>query len=220
MVFWIAILVGVLFAWLAVRMGFYDTWALLFNVIVSIYVAVFLTPLATQLAPISGGASSYCVALSMIVLGGGCFAILYGFSYVFLTGQFSIPFPRFFDIVLAAAMGFVTGFLVLSFAALVVTTTPLARHKLVSSIGFNRPSQRSNLACIAYCCDRVHVVAGFGASEDATQAAVDQLLAESQEMAERRSPAARDANEPATSPQPLTPRPERTRDPVKNVENL
>ena len=49
MVFWIAILVGVLFAWLGVRLGFYETWILCFNVIVSIYVAIFLAPFVSLL---------------------------------------------------------------------------------------------------------------------------------------------------------------------------
>jgi hypothetical protein len=205
MVFWIAILAGVLFAWLAIRLGFYETWALLFNVVVSIYVAIFLAPLVTEFVPTSDGASSYCVALSMIVLGGGCFAILYGLSYVFLTGQFSVPFPRFFDIVLAGVLGFVTGFLVLSFAALVLTTTPLAQHKIVSTVGFNPQSERPTIAWIAWCCDRVHAVAGFGAHADATQAAVDRLLAKADETATHTKTTTPDANEPAISPRPPKP---------------
>ena len=62
MVFWIAILSGVLFAWLAVRLGFYATWILLFNVLLSIYVAIFLAPLVVDFAPSSGRAASYGVA--------------------------------------------------------------------------------------------------------------------------------------------------------------
>lgn len=42
MVFWIAILVGGAFVWLGVRMGFYQSWCLLFNIVVSIYLAIFL----------------------------------------------------------------------------------------------------------------------------------------------------------------------------------
>jgi hypothetical protein len=221
MVFWIAILVGVLFVWLAVRMGFYDTWSLLFNVVVSIYVAIFLAPLVARLAPASGGASPYGMALSMIVLSGGCFAILYGLSYVFLTGQFSVRFPRFFDILLAGALGFVAGFLILSFAALVIATTPLARHKLVGSIGFSRQSQRPNIACIAWCCDLVHAVARFEPSDNATQAAVERLLEKAKEISPPSNPPQADTNEPATTRrQPHTPRPGRARDPVDDMEKL
>jgi hypothetical protein len=221
MVFWIAILVGVLFVWLAVRMGFYETWALLFNIVVSIYVAVFLAPLVAQLAPASGEASAYSMALSMVLLGGGCFAILHGLSYVFLTGQFSVRFPRFFDILLAGALGFVAGFLILSFAALIITTTPLARHKLVNSVGFSRQAQRSNIACIAWCCDLVHAVARFESNENTAQAAVEHLLEEAEEISSPGNLPHADSNETAvTGSPPRTPRPGRARDPVDDMEKL
>ena len=148
MVFWIAILTGALFIWLAVRMGFYETWALLFNIIVAIYVSIFLTPAVTRLVPMPGGAS-WCTALSMLVLAGGCFAVLHGLSWVFLTGQFSIRFPSVFDVVFSGILGFVAGFLVLSFAALALSTTPLAEHKIVSTLGLGREGQQANIAGIA-----------------------------------------------------------------------
>ena len=129
MMFWIAILAGALFIWLAVRMGFYETWVLFFNIVVSIYVSVFLTPILAEFAPAPTGASSYHTALCMIVLAGGCFALLQGLSFVFLTGQYHIPFPRVFDVVFSGVLGFVTGFLTLSFVALVLTTTPLAESQ-------------------------------------------------------------------------------------------
>jgi len=178
MVFWIAILIGVLFAWLAVRLGFYETWILCFNIIVSIYAAIFLAPHVVDFAPGSGQAAAYCTALSLIVLAGGCFAILQGLSYVFLTGQFKIPFPKLFDLVFAGLLGFVAGFLILSFVALMVTTTPLAEHEIVNTIGFSRESQNPNIACITRCCNLVH----FFAAPDSVhtpQKAVDLLLTDS-----------------------------------------
>jgi|GEM_PF-745166 len=161
MVFWIAILAGAAFVWLAVRTGFYQSWGLLFNVVVSIYLAVFLAPAVADWAPASGGASGYGLTLSLMALAGGCFAILYGLSYVFLTGQFTIPFPKVLDVLVAGVLGFVAGFLVLSFAALVITLSPLAQHKMLSTLGFSRQDQKANIACMAWCCDLVHRVARF-----------------------------------------------------------
>jgi uncharacterized membrane protein required for colicin V production len=173
MVFWIAILVGVLFVWLTVRMGFYETWVLLFNIVLSMYVAIFLAPKVVELAPTPGGAASYGTALSLTVLAGGCFAVLQGLSYVFLTAQFSIPFPRIFDILLSGVLGFLAGFLALSFVALVLATTPLAENKMAAGIGLGRQSQQANISCIARCCDLIHSFAGPGSQ--ATQAAVQRL---------------------------------------------
>jgi len=193
MVFWIAILIGGLFAWQAVRLGFYETWGLLFGSIVSIYVAVFLAPSVVEFAAASGKASAYSTALGMIVLAGGCFAILYGLSYVFLTGQFKISFPETFDILLAGGLGFLTGFLLLSFVALVFMTTPLAEHELVDTIGLNVESEGANMACVAWCCDLVHSLVGPDGEEKASEAAIMRLL----EQAEEAAPETIDPNESA-----------------------
>jgi hypothetical protein len=193
MVFWIAILVGALFVWLAVRMGFYETWVLLFNIIVSMYLAIFAAPMIAALAPTPEGAASYGMALSMALLGGGSFALLQGLSYVFLTGQYSVPFPRVFDIVFSGLLGFLAGFLVFSFVALVLATTPLAENEIVTGVGLGRQSQQINITCISRCCDFVHSCAG--PADRTTQAAVQRLFDES-----RPQPAASkettDANQP------------------------
>ena len=195
MVFWIANLVGGVLVWVAVRLGFYQTWVLCFNTIVSVYLAIFLAPIVVEFAPGTGGFSSYCMALSMAVLAGGCFAILQGLSFVFLTGQFSIPFPQVFDIVLSGLLGFLAGFLVLSFVALVITTTPLAEHGMVSGVGLNKQSQQTNLSTIAWCCDLVHSFAPPEAEDKATQAAVERLLEARRTTDENEGP---DPNGPAT----------------------
>jgi len=176
MMFWIAILAGALFVWLAVRIGFYETWVLFFNVIVSIYVSVFLAPMLAEFAPAPAGAPSYHAALCLIVLAGGCFAILQGLSFVFLTGQYHLPFPRVFDIVFSGMLGFVTGFLVLSFVALVLTTTPLASHRIVGVLGLGQQSRPANLVSITRCCDLIHVFAGSDEKDRTPEAAVQRLL--------------------------------------------
>ncbi len=176
MIFWIAILAGALFVWLAVRLGFYETWVLFFNIIVSIYVSIFLTPILADLTPTPGGASPYHTALCLIVLAGGCFAFLQGSSFVFLTGQFHIPFPRVFDVLFSGMLGFVAGFLVLSFLALALTTTPLADHKITGVLGLGRQSQSANLACLTRGCDLIHFFAGGDESDGTTQAALQRLV--------------------------------------------
>jgi hypothetical protein len=189
MMFWIAILGGALFVWLAVRVGFYETWVLLFNVVISIYVSVFLSPLLVEFAPAPGGAASYHVALCMAVLAGGCFALLQGLSFVLLTGQYHIPFPRVFDILLSGVLGFAAGFLIVSFVAVVLTTTPLAEHKIVGVFGLGTqprqakgPQTRTlalgnpNLAGITRCCDLIHSFAGFHEAGNTAGATLQKLL--------------------------------------------
>jgi uncharacterized membrane protein required for colicin V production len=201
MAFWIAILVGILFVWLAVRRGFYESLILLFNIVVSIYVAIFLAPTVVRLTPAIEGAVAFKMALCLLVLGGGCFALLFGVSFVLLTGQFHISFHRVLDIVVAGVLGFAGGFLASSFVALVVTATPLSDHWLLRYAGLNRQAEQPNIACIAWCCDRIHSIAGTNATVHPTEDAVTRLLNESrQEMLADKQPAAIDANDASTAP--------------------
>lgn len=176
MVPWIAILVGGLFVWLAVTIGFYETWCLFVNILISIYAGVYLAPAVLTLAPSTGDMAPYGTAMSMVVVAGGCFALLYGISYVFLTGQFSVPFPKVFDVLLAGVLGFLTGFLLLSFLALAFTTTPVAQRGTVSRLGFNADSQKANIACLTQCCDVIHALTGGETVPQPTKTAITQLL--------------------------------------------
>jgi hypothetical protein len=200
MVFWMAILFGGLFAWLAVRLGFYETWILLFNILISVYLGIFLASRVSALAPGTQETAAYGIGLSMIVIAGGCFAILQGLSYVFLTGQFKIPFPQVFDIVGAGALGFLAGFVLLSFLALVITTTPLAEREAIRFVGFNREAQKGTITCLAGCCDLIHSMASSSPPENATQAVVDHLLREDRPPTDSNDP-------PQTAAEPNDPRP-------------
>ncbi len=75
MVFWTGILVGGLFVWLAVRMGFYETWAMLFNVVVAVYAAVFLTPVIVSKIPAAGD-TAYGNALTLTAVAAAVFLLL------------------------------------------------------------------------------------------------------------------------------------------------
>jgi hypothetical protein len=200
MVFWAAILVGGVFVWLAVRLGFFETWGLLFNIVVAMYVAIFLAPAVAACAPTTGTISPYCMALSLIALAGGCFAILYGISYVFLTGPFNVSLPAVFDVLLAGALGFLTGFLIFSFVALIVTATPLVEHEWMGTVGLTPEAQESNIACIAWCCDAVHSFVADDTDDSATEAAIDKLWKEPGPAASRPEAEPGNGNEPATSP--------------------
>lgn len=179
MVFWASILAGGFFAWLAIRMGFYETWTMLFNIVISIYVAVFLTPVIVDVAPAAGD-TSYGNALTLAVTATGVFLILHGISYVFLTGQFNVSFPKVFDLVFAGLLGFLAGSLVFSFAALIVTVTPISQNRLMSRIGFNAQSQRTNIAYISRWCDLVDLAVSSADSETTAEQTINTLLTSAQ----------------------------------------
>ena len=179
MVFWLSILAGGLFIWLAVRIGFFEMWTMLFNIVISIYVAIFLTPVIVNVAPAAGD-TSYGNALTLAAIAIGLFLILYGISYVFLTGQFSVTFPKLFDLVFAGLLGFLAGALVFSFAAIIVTVTPLSQNRLMSKAGFNAQSQRTNIAYISRWCDLIDLAVSSADSETTAEQTINALLSSTQ----------------------------------------
>ena len=219
MIFWAAVLVGGLFAWLAVKRGFYEIWAMLFNIVVSIYLAICLTPVFVELIPASRE-TSYCNALCMVVVAIGSFAVLHGISYVFLTGQFTFSFPKVFDVLFSGLLGFLAGFLVLSFAVLVVTVTPISQNEFVKEVGFNIESQQTNLLSINKACGFVNWFVSVKDAEQTPQQAISWLLDSAKENKPDSSEIKPDKcdetvepnspTEPVRSPQP-TSRPSRTR---------
>jgi len=192
MVFWLAILAGGLFAWFAVKIGFYDTWAMLFNIVISVYLAVFLTPLVAEIVPAIGN-KACCNALTSIAIALGSFFILYGISYTFITGQFSVSFPKIFDLVFAGLLGFMTGFLVLSFIAFLLSITPVSNNEFVKEIGFNRQSQQPNLSYIGWWCDLVNGMVASKSGYCPAEQAIDWFFESAEE---KKPPRSVEPNEP------------------------
>ena len=183
MVFWLGILTGGLFIWYAIKIGFYEMLAMFFNIVISIYVAIFLSPIILNIVPEAGDIPC-SNALALAVLGTGTFFILYGITYVFLTGQFKISFPKSFDILFAGVLGFLAGFLVLSFAALVITVTPISQNRFVKQVGFNKQSQQANLSYMCLWCDMVNAIVSSPDTKITSKQAVEHLLGDTQSKME------------------------------------
>jgi len=173
MIFWVGILVGGIFAYLAVKIGFYETWAMLFNIVVSIYLAVFLGPV---IADIPAADVWFSSVLAMVSIAIGAFLILHCISYTFLTGQFSVSFPTIFNTLGAGFLGFLAGFLVWSFISLLIYITPASENAFVKGVGFDRQSQQTNISYMCWWCNLVNNVAAFQDNKVTSEEAIDGLL--------------------------------------------
>lgn len=180
MVFWISILAGGFFIWLAVRMGLYETWTLLFNVVISVYVAVFLTPVIIDTIPAAGD-TPYGNALTLTALAVGTFLILHVISYTFLTSQFNVSFPKIFDNLGAGILGFLTGFLIWSFVALLISVTPIGQKDFLKDIGFGRKFEQTNGSYICWWCNLVNTAASSKDNRQRAQEAISSLLDKAEE---------------------------------------
>jgi len=201
MIFWTGALVGVIFAYFTVKIGFYEALVLLFNIVISVYLAVYLRPILVNVPAI--GDAPCCDALSMFGTAIATFLILHGISYTFLTGQFNIPFPRVFDTLGAACLGFLAGFLIWSFVSLVICITPASQHPVMKGIGFGgRQFEQSNAPYLYWWCDLVNVIVSEQEAEHPTKQAVSQLLKSIEERAKAKTTKPVELPKPAEPPKP------------------
>jgi hypothetical protein len=175
MVFWIGILVAAGFAWFAIKQGFYEIWAMLFNIIISIYLAIFAGPLIIELVPASGE-MPYGNIVAIVVTGVASFLILHGLSYIFFTNQFSVPVPRVFDVIGAGFLGFLSGLLVWSFVALLVYLTPVAQQDIAKQMGVGKSFAQSNISYVSWWCDQVNSIVAYKNDKYSTSQAIEKMI--------------------------------------------
>lgn len=215
MIFWLAILAGALFAWFAFKLGFYDTLAILFNIVIAVYVAVFLTPIIVDFIP-AAAQTPYGNALTLIAVAAAVFFILFGISYTFITGQFGVSFPKIFDVLVSPLLGFLIGSLLLSFAALLIGITPISQNKFADAIGLNRYSQQANISYICWWCDLVHNIVSTEDGPKSTARAIDWYWQNVGKKARKKSIEQASPNQPtdanAPSPAPTNRRMRRASD--------
>jgi hypothetical protein len=204
MAFWLAVLGGALFVRVAVDIGFYQIWAMFFNIVISIYVAVLLTPIITDLVP-AAGETSYGHVLTLAAAVVGTFLILYAISYTCLTSQSRVSFPKVVEVLFAGLLGFLAGFLAFSFGAFLICLTPISEHPLVNKFRLNTQSQQANISYICWWCDLVNTVAASRDNGLTGRQAIDKLLKSAQSV------------QPITGEQPEPGQPVESHDPAASA---
>lgn len=165
------ILVGGLCAWFAIKIGFYETWAMLFNIVVAIYISLFLARPIVNFLPEETGDIPCCEALTVLIVAVGSFLILHGITYILFTSQFSVNFPKIFDILFAGLLGFFGGFILLSFAALIICLTPFGKYAAI-----NKESVNSNMKSTYWLLDGIHSIVSGADNKLQSSEVIEQLL--------------------------------------------
>lgn len=200
MAFWFGILVAGLFAWFAVGIGFYEMWVMLFNIVISIYLAVFLRPIIVNIPAV--GDTPYSNALTMIAIAIASFSILHGISYTFITGQFKVSFPRIFNTLGTGFLGFLAGFLVWNFVSFLVFTTPISQDTLVEEIGFDSQFKQTNVSYVSWWCNLVNTVVSSKDNQIAAEQAMSGLLKNVEKKARPRTTKRAEPEKPAEQAEP------------------
>lgn len=184
--FWISTIIGVLFAWLVLKKGFFEGWVMLFNTAVSIYLAVFGHPVLAEKIPMAV-ADPYSTALTILVTAAACFAVLYALEHIFFVSRFRVLMPKLFDKVGSAVFGFLTGMLIFSFLVFLVFITPLSAHKFTGRLGLQNELKQGNISYMCFWCNLVNTVAARPEHKMTCRQAVDKLLRQTQKLTQQNS---------------------------------
>ena len=191
MLFWAGILAGGLLTWYAIKIGFYEMWAMLFNIVIAIYVALFLAQPIVNILPEEASDIRCCEALTLIVLAVGAFLILHGLTYILFTSQFKVTFPKIFDILFAGFLGFFAGFLLLSFVVLIIFLTPFGAYA-----GIENDSVEYNMSSAYWLFDGIHSIVSSPDNEITTEMVIEQLLNKSQPNTQDKNPQQAEPDKP------------------------
>jgi uncharacterized membrane protein required for colicin V production len=185
------ILTGGICIWFAIKIGFYETWAMLFNVVIAIYIALFLALPIMDFLPENTVNIPCSQALTLIILAVGTFLILYGITYILFTSQFKVVFPKIFDILFAGLLGFFGGFLLLSFAALIIFLTPFGGYA-----GMDDSSVEYNMSSAYWLLDGIHSIVSSPDNEITTENVINQLLNKSHPDNQNKNPQQTEPDKP------------------------
>ncbi len=180
MIFWLGIIVAAIFAYSAVRLGFFMSWSILFNIVISVYLAIYLGPLIVTFIP-GAGDTPYANILGMLCVGLASFFIQHLIAYTYITGPFAVSFPRILDNLGAMIVGFFSGFMIWSFISLMVCVMPISKVKFLDDLGLGCEKHQSTLAYATWWCDKVNWFVAIQYDPKATTKAINKLIGEKKE---------------------------------------
>jgi len=133
MIFWLGILISLVLAALAAKKGLYESWVILFNIVISMYLGIALLSVLKSLLSLGNGSTvDVLVMLGTAIVS---FSLLYGLAYVAFLSQFEVAFPKILDAAGGGFLGFLAGLLAWSFLVFAVCTSPIGQNKVVKNLG-------------------------------------------------------------------------------------
>lgn len=133
MAIYLVIIIGVVVGFMGRRAGFVSMWTMLFNVLISIYISIMLSPTIIGLLP-SLNTSDYYRAMCLLGIAIFVFAVAHNILSMYLPEVFSVAVPKLFDGWIAGIAGFFVGFFVSSFIIFIFAVTPLSRTSVIKKI--------------------------------------------------------------------------------------
>ncbi|MHC5059805.1 MAG: hypothetical protein ACYTFK_01795 [Planctomycetota bacterium] len=153
----VCIFFGILFAVIGPRKGFFKTWVLLFNILISIYIGVMLSPTLVAFRPEIEHDRYYLasfIAMASLVN----FTILQLIVSGFFRDLRECFCPKMFDTLGAAIGGFVGGFCITSFVFVIICVMPFSKMPVLKGVCGDGSSTSIGAEGAVRACDFVSTV--------------------------------------------------------------
>jgi hypothetical protein len=165
MLFWAGLIFAAGCVWGAIKQGFFESWALFFNILISVYVGIFTSePLLNLIGGSVGG--DYAGVLTMVVCSVLCFAFLHGGVYLVVISQFQVKYDRVIEILGASVLGILGGLFLWSFVVISASMLLQNQESLAASIGFGPDGGGESVRYIGWWCDKIHGLSGGDSEVD------------------------------------------------------
>jgi hypothetical protein len=128
-----AILIAAVFACVGLKKKFFVMWAMVFNLIISIYLSVMLVHAIGKATP-DIGESGYFLASCLIALAALFYAIFHVIVKFYIIGNNVIEFSVLFDRIGAPVLGFLFGYLACCFILFALGIMPIAKHEFITNV--------------------------------------------------------------------------------------
>jgi hypothetical protein len=149
----IIIAVGLVFAWIGYRKTWYPSWAFLFNILVSIYTSIMITPqIVDKISFVRAYLGNFSYSAGIFTIAVVIFVVMQLLSFRFFTSVFCVSFPKILNGAGAAVLGFLTGLAIAGFLLFLITITPLSDNSSVKFL--TQPAQgldRANTIVLTTC---------------------------------------------------------------------
>jgi uncharacterized membrane protein required for colicin V production len=166
MIWTAAIAMGFVFAVFGYRRGFYATWAMLFNIAISIYLSVMLTPTAAAFLPAvfpdgaksSDGSFWYAYAGIAAAVAFVSFVILQVIAMAYFTGAFNISLPKVVDRLGATLIGFAAGYVLWGFICFLVLIMPKSENVFLKTFTATSESKELSMPAVSKVVNTINAV--------------------------------------------------------------
>jgi uncharacterized membrane protein required for colicin V production len=153
----IIIAAALVFALIGYRKTFYPGWAVLFNLLIAVYISIMSAPQIVDKFPdVRTYLGNYTYSAAILIIAVVIFIVLQAFAFRFFTAVSIVSFPKLLNSLGAAVLGFLTGSVIAGFLLFLINITPLADNSTVRSFTQDKQMPDPKNGVVLVSCDFIH----------------------------------------------------------------